>query len=94
MVKRNGNAGNVGAGLGMALLAGLHARNALLLSMKAKAYRCKIRVEHEGKTVDAKNVMQLLMLAARYEDNVTFFLEGEQENVAAKELKEYCVQNL
>lgn len=74
--------------------AGLHAKAALLLSMTAKSYPCRIWVQHNGRTADAKNVMKLLMLAARHQDKLIFFLEGDGEEEAARELKEYCIKNL
>lgn len=73
---------------------GIHARPALLLSEKAKEFPCRIWAEYKGRQANVKNVIKLMGLAVPYQETVTFFLEGEQEDEAAEKLKEYCVKNL
>ena len=43
---------------------GLHARAAAKLAATAGRFSCAIRVGHQGRLVDAKSVMSLMLLAA------------------------------
>jgi phosphocarrier protein HPr len=61
---------------------GLHARAATKLASTAGRYDCTIRTGHKGKTVDAKSVMSLMLLAASCGTRLTFIFEGAEENEA------------
>jgi len=43
---------------------GLHARAAALLAETAGRFQCQVTVSKDGRAVDAKSIMELLLLAA------------------------------
>lgn len=73
---------------------GLHARPAMILAQKASMYQSRIDVSYKGKTVNAKNVMELLTLRAYQGAEVKFTIEGEDEDLSASELIEFCKKNI
>jgi phosphotransferase system HPr (HPr) family protein len=65
---------------------GLHARPCTRLARAAgKFRRCQVRVEWNGKTADAKSVLELMRLTAPRGARLTFFVAGDdaQRCVAA-----------
>lgn len=73
---------------------GIHARPAVLLVEKAKTYNSRIIVQKGTLTANAKNMISLLTLRAHQNESVTFVIDGEDEEKAARELKEFCIHNL
>lgn len=73
---------------------GLHARNAICLMRTAMDYDCAISVTCNGKTADAKQVLALMGLGIKCGEELTFCLEGTQENQAAEHLKALAGQML
>lgn len=73
---------------------GLHARPAMILAQKASKYKSRIDISYKGKTVNAKNVMELLTLRAYQGADVVFTIEGEDEELSASELLEFCEKNI
>lgn len=67
---------------------GLHARAANLLAKEASAFESEIHLEDPvtGRRVDAKSIMQLLMLAAGQGSTLTLHLNGSDAEVAASVL--------
>lgn len=61
---------------------GLHARAATRLAATAKQYQCDIRVGHNGKLVDARSVMSLMLLAASQGTVLDFEFDGDDEKPA------------
>lgn len=65
---------------------GLHARAAAKVVSVASRYDSRIHVLNNGKPVDAKSIMGLLMLGAAKGSSVTFQVEGNDEIAAMEEL--------
>lgn len=61
---------------------GLHARAAAKLASTAGAFSCTIRTGSNGKLVDAKSVMSLMLLAASQGTVLNFEFNGSDENAA------------
>ncbi|PCM45203.1 HPr family phosphocarrier protein [Marinobacter sp. ANT_B65] len=64
---------------------GLHARATAKLVATASAFDCSVKVCGKGREVDAKNIMQVMMLAASKGTEVELVAEGpgEQEAIEA-----------
>jgi phosphocarrier protein len=62
---------------------GLHARAAAKLASTAGRFACTIQTGHNnGKLVDAKSVMSIMLLAATQNTVLQFRLDGEDEHEA------------
>ena len=61
---------------------GLHARAAAKLASTAKGFHCAIRAGKDGKLVDAKSVMALMLLAASQGTVLQFQFDGSDERGA------------
>ena len=72
---------------------GIHARPAGLLAKKAKEYDCEITVTRDGKSVSATKLMALMSLGVKYGDMVKIEIEGEDEEKACAELKDFFEEN-
>ena len=66
---------------------GMHARAASKLVDVAKAYASDIQITFEGRTVDAKSIMSLLMLGAAVGSELTVTVDGEDEESAITAVK-------
>ncbi|MBS7008644.1 HPr family phosphocarrier protein [Anaerostipes sp.] len=73
---------------------GIHARPAVLLVEKAKTYSSRIVIKKGDLKANAKNIISLLTLKAQQNESVTFVIDGDDEEQAAKELREFCIHNL
>lgn len=73
---------------------GLHALNAVRLSQMARTFNCKITVARGERCVDCKDMLQLLLLAARQGSELVFKVEGTNEDLAEQSLKEYIKEIL
>ena len=58
---------------------GLHARAAAKLASTAGRFSCTIKTGHNGKMVDAKSVMSLMLLAASQGTTLSFQFDGGDE---------------
>jgi phosphotransferase system HPr (HPr) family protein len=67
---------------------GLHARAAAKIVSVASRYDARITVSHNGKTVDAKSIMGLMMLGAARGTEVDVSAEGTDESAALQELQQ------
>lgn len=56
---------------------GLHARAAAKFVATAGRFQCEIRVRREGRTVNGKSIMGMMMLAAGRGTVITLEAEGE-----------------
>jgi phosphocarrier protein HPr len=66
---------------------GLHARAAAKLVSLASTFDSDIRVEKDGKTVNGKSIMGVMMLAASQNSNITITAEGGDELSALDKLE-------
>ncbi len=67
-------------------LTGLHLRPAGILCTEASAFSCHIEFEHNGKTWNAKSILQVLSAGVRYGDEVSFVCDGEDEEKALERI--------
>ncbi len=65
---------------------GLHARAAAKFVQLASQYRAEIYVEKDGRRVNGKSIMGVMMLAASRGSQITLFLDGEDEQEALSAL--------
>ena len=61
---------------------GLHARAAAKLVALASNYQSEISIEKEGKTINGKSIMGVMMLAASQNSVVTITITGDDEDNA------------
>ena len=61
---------------------GLHARAAAKLVKLASGFQSAIDIEKDGKRVNAKSIMGVMMLAASCGSNITLHAEGDDEQAA------------
>jgi len=61
---------------------GLHARPSAKLTQLATQYRCDVWLEREGRRVNAKSIMGVMMLAAAQGTKLTIETEGEDAETA------------
>jgi phosphocarrier protein HPr len=65
---------------------GLHARAAARLVSLASTFDSDIRVTKQGKTVNGKSIMGVMMLAASQNSVITLSAEGEDEQIAMQKI--------
>lgn len=66
---------------------GLHARPAALLTKTANLFECKITLEtDQKKTADAKSILAVMTLAAKFGSSVTITCDGINELAASDAL--------
>jgi len=61
---------------------GLHARATAKLVAKASEFDSKVQLRGKGREVDAKNIMQVMMLAASQGTEVELLADGPDEQEA------------
>jgi phosphocarrier protein HPr len=61
---------------------GLHARAAAKFVATTSAFNSSIRCGKDGRLVDAKSIMQVMMLAAAKGTELDFVIEGKDEQAA------------
>ena len=64
------------------LKTGLQARPAALFVQEANRFTSDVFLEKDGKKVNAKSIMNLLMLAAKKGDTIKIRCEGDDEEAA------------
>ncbi len=67
---------------------GLHVRTAGLLAHTASRFQSRIRVAHNGREVDAEDIMELLMLAAGRGSTLHLHAAGPDAEQALESLEE------
>ena len=67
---------------------GLHARASAKLTQTASAYACDVWLERNGKRVNAKSIMGVMMLAAAKGSTITIDTEGDKADDAMHALQE------
>lgn len=70
---------------------GLNARPAALFVQNAGKFTSKVWISKGGKQVNAKSIMGLMSLSVSRDTEVMIGAEGEDENLAVKELSELIV---
>ena len=73
---------------------GIHARPAGVLVKTAASFTCDIKITKGDKTVDAKRIMGVMSLGVKAGDEVTFTVEGTDEETIVVKLEEFMKQNL
>lgn len=73
---------------------GIHARTANLLSRAAKQFSSEISVKGNGRTADAKRMMQLMQLNVHCGDEIAIYVDGEDEVEAVQAMLEAFSENL
>ena len=66
---------------------GLHARAAAKFVSLASRFSADIRVSKDGKTVNGKSIMGVMMLAASQNSSITIIIDGEDEQAAMQQLE-------
>jgi phosphocarrier protein HPr len=61
---------------------GLHARASAKLTQLAGSYPCEVWMERNGRRINAKSIMGVMMLAAGKGSKVMIDTEGEQDQAA------------
>ena len=61
---------------------GLHARASAKLTQTASAYPCEVWMERNGRRINAKSIMGVMMLAAAKGTSVVIDTEGERADEA------------
>jgi len=67
---------------------GLHARAAAKLTQLAGAFPCEVWMERNGRRINAKSIMGVMMLAAGKGANVIVDTEGDDAEAALTALQE------
>lgn len=66
---------------------GFHIQLAVLLAGEAQRWRSRVTFEHEGRSVDASDLMALLSMGVRCGEVVIIRVEGADENTAAEAIE-------
>jgi phosphocarrier protein HPr len=66
---------------------GLHTRAASKLVQTASRFQSDIKIARNGMTVDAKSIMDIMLLAAPYQAWLEFTFSGEDEDTALTEVE-------
>ena len=61
---------------------GLHARASAKLTQVASAYKCEVWLERNGRRVNAKSIMGVMMLAAGMGASISIDAQGEDADAA------------
>jgi phosphocarrier protein HPr len=67
---------------------GLHARAAAKLVSLAATFDSEIQVAKEGRKVNGKSIMGVMMLAASKDSTITLIADGEDEQQAVNEMEQ------
>lgn len=66
---------------------GLHARASAKLTKLASSFRCEVHLSRNGRRVNAKSIMGVMMLAAGQGTEVDIEVDGEDERQALEALR-------
>ena len=72
---------------------GIHARPAGEFVKKSKMFNSSITVCNDDKKADGKKIFGLMGLGVKYNDEITVCIDGDDEEEAAKEIKEFLEHN-
>lgn len=65
---------------------GMHARAAARFARLAAEFSSRVRVGRDGRVMDGKSILGLLLLAAAHGTAITISAEGDDETLAAEAL--------
>lgn len=66
---------------------GIHTRPATTIVKLLQRVKSEVTFQHKGEVVNAKSILSLLMLAARYKARITVTIEGEDAEEAMTNLR-------
>ena len=72
---------------------GIHARPAGELVKAAAAFPCTVKIEKDGREVDAKRIMGVMSLGVKCGMEITLKTEGEKEEEAIAALSKFLEEN-
>ena len=67
---------------------GLHARASAKLTQMASSFPCEVWLERNGRRVNAKSIMGVMMLAAARGSTITIDTQGERADEALQAIQE------
>ena len=67
---------------------GLHARASAKLTQLASGFPCEVWLERNGRRVNAKSIMGVMMLAAAKGSSITIDTQGEQADEALQAIQD------
>ncbi|ENO98076.1 HPr family phosphocarrier protein [Thauera phenylacetica] len=67
---------------------GLHARASAKLTQLASSFPCEVWLERNGRRVNAKSIMGVMMLAAARGSTITIDTQGERADEALQAIQE------
>ena len=73
---------------------GIHARPAGELVKQCKSYASKITIVKDGKSANAAKILAVMSLGVKKGNEVTFQIDGADEDKAAAELEAFMKANL
>lgn len=73
---------------------GLHMRPAKKLAETVKYFHSKICIEYDNKVVKANSVLRVVTLGATHGKQITFTIDGEDEEQAFEQLKMFLDDSL
>ena len=73
---------------------GIHARPAGLLAKEVAKYKSAVKVAGNGKEADPKRLIALMGMGIKKGMEVTFSIEGDDEEEAAANLEKFMQENL
>lgn len=73
---------------------GIHARPAGMLAKEAKKFQSIIKVKKGEKVVKAAQLLALMGLGVKKDDQVTVIVEGPDEELACADMQKFFEENL
>ena len=73
---------------------GIHARPAGILAKEAKKYKSEIKIKKDDKEAAATQLLKMMGLGIKYNDQITVSIEGEDEESACEAMKRFFRENL
>lgn len=73
---------------------GIHARPAGILVKEAAGFASSVKISGNGKEVDAKRLIAVMSMGIKKDMEVTFTIEGDDEETAAAALEKFMQENL
>jgi phosphocarrier protein HPr len=72
---------------------GLHTRPSLAIASVANKFYSKIWLQYKDKLANAKDLLEIMMLAATYKAKIKIVAEGKDAKMAVKNIKELAENN-
>lgn len=73
---------------------GIHARPAGMLVKTAAGFKSDIKIEKDGKAVNAKTIFGVMGLGVKKDMEIKMTISGEDEDQAAEALQKFLSENL